>query len=278
MSEKKSIALLFAITLAWGISGSLMKIGVSELSPFSVITWRFGIAFAAMLLISGKRFFSASRKAILLSFYMSIAMFLTFASLLFGLQTVSASTAGFLSGIAVIFIPFMEWLVLKKRLTLRVCIAMVIVFIGIALMSLKEGFSISTGAILCLGCSFFNAVYILVTGICSKIEEPLTLGIWQLFWMTLWGGGAAAVQGTFAVPGTAVCWICMIVLALLCSAFGYVMQPVAQVNTDPSKAGFIMSLEPVFAIAFAYVILGELFSVKEAIGAALVFLSIVIVC
>lgn len=278
MTERKSIILLFAITLAWAISGSLMKIGVAELSPFSVITWRFGIAFAVMVILFRKRFFGAGKRVIILSLYMGIAMFLTFASLLFGLRTVSASTAGFLSGIAVIFIPFMEWIVLKKKLTGRVCLAMVIVFCGIALMSLNEGFHMSMGALLCLGCSFFNAVYILVTGICSKLEDPLTLGVWQLFWMTLFGGIGAVAEGSFAVPSTAICWVCMIILALLCSAFGYVMQPVAQVHTDASKAGFIMSLEPVFAIVFAYFILGELFTLREAIGAALVFLSIVIVC
>lgn len=52
------------------------------------------------------------------------------------------------------------------------------------------------------------------------------------------------------------------------------MQAVAQEYTTPERAGFIFSLEPVFAAIFAYLFLGENMGMGELTGAALILLGV----
>ena len=69
----------------------------------------------------------------------------------------------------------------------------------------------------------------------------------------------------------------MLGLALVCSAFGFVMQPVAQRCTTPEHTGLLFALEPVFSALFAFVFLHELLSAKGWLGAALVLFSVLLV-
>lgn len=65
MNEKKAIYLLISVALVWGASCTLMKVGVSDLSPWSIIFWRFGIAFLLMAAIFRKQVFEVTGKMLI---------------------------------------------------------------------------------------------------------------------------------------------------------------------------------------------------------------------
>ena len=46
-------------------------------------------------------------------------------------------------------------------------------------------------------------------------------------------------------------------LALLCTAYGFILRPVAQKYTTPEHVGFLFSLEPVFSAIFGFLFLRE---------------------
>jgi drug/metabolite transporter (DMT)-like permease len=58
-------------------------------------------------------------------------------------------------------------------------------------------------------------------------------------------------------------------LALICSAFGLIMQPMDQKFTTAEHTGLLLSLEPVFSALFAYLFAGEVFTLQQLFGAAL---------
>jgi drug/metabolite transporter (DMT)-like permease len=60
----------------------------------------------------------------------------------------------------------------------------------------------------------------------------------------------------------------------MCSAFGFIVQTVTQKHTPPTHTGIIVSMEPVFAVIFAYIFEGETLSSRGFVGAALVLLSV----
>ncbi|MDO5346783.1 MAG: DMT family transporter [Lachnospiraceae bacterium] len=277
MTERNANLLLVSVALVWGASGTLMKIGIGDITPFSLIALRFGIAFFIMMILFWKKVYLIGKRAAGYSFLMGSAMFFTFAFLMYGLKTTPASTAGFLTGTAVVMVPLLELMLFRKFPAGKVWIAMIIVLAGISLLSLNEELSIGTGEIFCIIASLFNAIYIIMTGHFSKKEDPLQLGIWQLFSASLWGAVCAATTSGIGLPKTQIGWITVLSLALLCSAYGYVIQPLAQKYTTPEKTGFILASEPVFSLAFASLILGESFTEKEALGAALIFVSILVV-
>lgn len=277
MNERKAIWILISVALVRGASNTLMKLGVGELTPLSLVSLRFGIAFLVMLVIFRAKVFQIDRNGIVQSLWMGALLVLTFGFLMYGLKTTEASTASFLTGISVVVVPILNLLLFRDRPKKQVWAAMVVAVLGIALLSLKDGLSIQPGAILCILGAMFNAIYIVTTSRFSAHSDPLLLGIWQLFWAGIIAGIGTLFFGGFTMPSSPMGWTVVLGLALLCSAYGYVLQPVAQKYTDANKAGFILASEPAFSLVFAFAILHELFSFKEGVGALLVFLSILIV-
>lgn len=54
------------------------------------------------------------------------------------------------------------------------------------------------------------------------------------------------------------------------------VQPLAQRVLDPETISLIFSLEPLFAALFAFLVLGEVLTGREAVGAAIIFMSVVV--
>ena len=56
----------------------------------------------------------------------------------------------------------------------------------------------------------------------------------------------------------------------------YTLQVVGQKYTDPAIASMILCLESVFALIAGMIILGEMMSIREILGCAIMFAAIVI--
>lgn len=85
----------------------------------------------------------------------------------------------------------------------------------------------------------------------------------------------SALFETPALPSTLPGWTAILALGILCSACGFILQPIAQKYTSPTRTGLIFSLEPVFAAMFGYWFAAEKLSMQGYAGAALVLLGIV---
>ena len=64
-------------------------------------------------------------------------------------------------------------------------------------------------------------------------------------------------------------------LGLICSAYGFVVQPIAQRYTTAENIGLIFSLEPVFSALLSYLFLHEILALRGYIGAAMIFGAVV---
>jgi len=64
---------------------------------------------------------------------------------------------------------------------------------------------------------------------------------------------------------------------IVSSGIAFTLQIVAQRHTPPAEAALIMSLESVFSALAGAVVLGEMLSLRAAIGAALIMLGVVLV-
>ena len=60
------------------------------------------------------------------------------------------------------------------------------------------------------------------------------------------------------------------------TALGFTCQVYGQKYTDPTTASLIMSLESVFALLFGILFLSERLSVREFVGAAIMFTAIIL--
>lgn len=269
-------ALLAVIACAWGSSYLLMKVGTGAVPPFSLIALRFGIAFVVVAAIFSRRLAKTRVSTLARAAVLGALMFALFGFLMTGIGQTSASNAGFLTSLAVVFVPVINAVVRRRAPGARMTAGVAVTLLGIALLSLHGSLTLSPGDALCVMGSIFYALFIVATDRLSTKEDPLLLGVWQLGFAALFGLVATNLFEAPALPADPVHWGAVLGLALVCSAFGFVAQPVAQRATTAEHAALLFALEPVSSAVLAFVFLGETLDARGMLGAALVIAGVLV--
>lgn len=81
---------------------------------------------------------------------------------------------------------------------------------------------------------------------------------------------------TPTLPETPTQWGAIIGLGLICSAYGFVVQPIAQKYAAPERIGLIFSLEPVFSAFLSFIFLHEILEIQGYVGAILIFTAVIL--
>lgn len=276
MTRQRANLLLILITIGWGTSYVFMKVGMEQLGPFAITFWRFIIAFLVVGALFYRRLRHVNKKTLGYSAISGMILCGVFTTIVYGMETTDISTAGFLVSTTVILVPILQALFTRTWPLRNVVIGMVIVAAGLALLTMKDSLSLSIGAWLCLATAFFNALYIVVTKKFVQEVETLQLGVYQLLFTAVYAGiGMLIVEG-FVMPQAQGQWLAILGLAVICSAFGFVMQPIAQKYTTAESAGFIFSLEPIFAALFAFLFYGEFIALQGYVGAVLILVGVLV--
>ncbi len=277
MKQSRADLLIFTVTLCWGSSYLFMKMGMDSLSPYNLIALRFGLAFILTALIFFRQLRHLDWRTTGYGALLGLCLFGVFAFIMFGLQTTSTSNAGFLVSLTVIFVPILYWLLFRRALAGKQIVGVLLAVIGIGLLTLNGQLAIHPGDALCILAALCYAGYILITGAAARLtRSTLNLGIMQLGFAGLYGLIFSLIFEAPTLPHTGDGWLAVLALSVVCSAFGFVVQPIAQKYTTPTRTGLIFSLEPVFAALFAYWFEHEMLSVKGYIGAGLVLAGVVV--
>jgi drug/metabolite transporter (DMT)-like permease len=274
MTQTRANWILATVSMGWGLSYILMKLCVDTIPALSIVALRFGIAFFAMMLIFRKKVFHVDAKTLKYSSIVGLLLWGIFITLMYGIKHTTASTAGFLTSTTVILVPILQVIITRRLPSKRISLGILIVSLGLALLTIEEDFSLASGSLFCLAAAFLYAVHIIVTNHFAREVDTLQLGIYQLGFATLF-----AAIGTFCfespvLPQEVIHWIAILGLAFICSAYGFVMQPIAQKYTTPESTGFLFSLEPVFSAIFAFAFLQENMGLQGYTGAIIILLGV----
>ena len=280
--QMRADLLLLLVTLCWGVSYLLMDYSLTDLDPFTLNAFRFLGAFLIAVLFSWKKLAGVSRTTLKYSLLLGMALLVVYIGATFGVKYTTLSNSGFLCALTVIFTPLIGWLFFRRRPDRKLSVVVLICFIGIALLTLGDDFSINTanlkGDLLCVMCALAYAVDLLFTekAVNKEDVDPYQLGVFQL-------GVTGALNlllsfffETPHFPQTAQIWGAVLFLSVFCTGVAFVLQPVAQQYTTASHVGVIFALEPVFAAIVAFFFAGEVLSARAYFGAFLMLASIFI--
>lgn len=157
MNRKRAELLMTSVSLAWGSSYLLMKIGLEGISPFNLIAMRFGIAFIGMSLIFLPQFRQITTNMLKKGLLLGGLLFLIFTAMVFGVNHTEASTAGFLASTTVVIVPILESIIKKRLPEKSVALSILPVITGLYLLTMKDSFFLDRGAIYCMLAAFFYA-------------------------------------------------------------------------------------------------------------------------
>ncbi|MDY3238823.1 MAG: DMT family transporter [Anaerovoracaceae bacterium] len=280
--QLKADLMLVLVTLCWGISYYLMDLALTDMDPFTLNAHRFLGAFAVAGLLSYKKVKDVNRITLKYSLLVGAALVFVYIGATFGVKYTTLSNSGFLCALTVVFTPLIAWVFLRQKLDRKMTLSVVMCFIGIALLTLKDDFSINLGNLkgdlLCIICAVAYAIDLLLTekAVSHKEVDAYQLGVFQLGVTGLCNLILAIIVETPHFPTTGNVWGAVIFLSIFCTGVAFVVQPVAQQYTSASHVGVIFALEPVFAGIVAFALAGEVLSPKSYFGAVLMIASIFI--
>lgn len=272
--------MLILVTLCWGISYYLMDVALSDMDPFTLNAHRFLGAFAVAALLSWKKLQNVNKTTLKYSVLVGVALVFVYIGATFGVKYTTLSNSGFLCALTVIFTPIIGFIFLRQRLSRKMLIAVLMCFVGIALLTLKDDFSINManlkGDLLCTMCGVAYAIDLLLTekAVAHEEVDAFQLGVFQLGVTGVCNLILAFLVETPHFPTEPSIWGAVAFLSIFCTGVAFIVQPIAQQYTSASHTGVIFALEPVFAGIVAFVLVGEVLTAKAYLGAVLMVASI----
>lgn len=288
----KSTVMFVLTAFIWGIAFVAQSVGMDYIGPFTFSCLRSLLGGAFLLpciwfldrwkvkngeASEEKKPMSPSEKKVLLTGGVCCGMALCVASNLqqFGVKYTTVGKAGFITALYIVLVPIFG-IFLKKQVGIKVWVSVVISVAGLYLLCITEKFSIGKGDFLMLLCAVVFAIHIMVIDYFSPKVDGVRLSCIQFF---VTGVISAVPMFLFEKPAVSAIVAAaapLLYAGVMSSGVGYTLQIVAQKDADPTLASLILSLESVFSVLAGWVVLGQILSLKEAAGCALMFAAIIL--
>lgn len=281
-TERWGLLALLTVTVVWGTTFPAMKLLSDELNALEIIWLRFAIASAVLLpLWRGMRAVEW-RWGLLLG----VLNFAAFWLQIEGLMHTSSNRNAFVTGLNVLIVPLIAWLLLRRRMGWQVWAACALGVLGMCLMFFEDA-PWNWGDTLTLMCAVVYAIYILTMEAAGLRNRHAPLRATRM---------AAAMAGSMlacttlallfqpdgltqlyahatALPASSM--LSMVYLGVIASAMVVILQAWGQQRVDAMRSAITYGLEPVFASLTAWVLIGEQMGPVALLGAALIVVALV---
>lgn len=281
------VAALVAVTAVWGATFVTVKEAVEEIPPFEFLAIRFALAWVALALVfpgrlkrllaawSARGAGSVGRAGLVAG----IALTAGYATQTLGLQRTSATNAGFITGLFVVFTPVAAAVWLGKGPGVIASTGAAIATTGLLLLTSgadRDSLLMGTGDLLVVITAISFAVHIVVLGRYAPEKDARDLVLIQMAVAAVIFGACFAVFEKPVAPASRSVWFALSLTALLASAAGFLIQTWAQRLLSPTQTAVTLTMEPVFAGLFGFLLLDERLTASGWIGAALILSAIVL--
>lgn len=276
-------SLLLLLTAAlWGFAFVAQRKGMESLDAFSFNALRFALG-ALFVRFALFRSFRKRSGIILLP---GIVLFVAASLQQIGIIFTTAGSAGFITGLYVLFVPLIG-LWRGQKLHRKIVLAILTALIGLFLINQFGDLQITLGNLLVLVSALFFAWHVQIVDRYSKLYPTGLLAFDQFAICALLSGFAAVIWQSATQPGMGISMdlISGISKAIWPILYGgiisvgiaYTLQIKAQQKAEPTPAAVIMCLEGVFAMFGGYLMLSEELSIRKLVGAALLLLATILV-
>ncbi len=276
-----SAGLLLAATI-WGFSFVIVKDSLDYIGAMYMIAYRYTIAALAMSVLFFKKWRLLNRDYLLHGAVTGSFLFLAYVSQTIGCDYTTAGKNAFLTTVYVIFIPFITWILTRRRPRFYVFIAALMSITGIGFLALgaDDKGGINIGDILTIICGIFFALHIIFTERFNRNGgDPLFLTLLQFVFTAIFGWIFAPVfEGSFPMAAAFTGRVVgsMLYLGLLSTMVGFSLQNIGLTYVQSSLASLFLSFESVFGILFSTLILHETFTLKMFFGCVLIFMAVIL--
>lgn len=275
-------ALLFA-TVIWGSAFIAQSVGMDHIGPMTFQAARCGLG--ALFLLPVIYIFDTDKKSYFKEWtdpklwktgiYCGSALFVAAGLQQVGLVYTTAGKAGFITAMYIVLVPILG-LFLKKKPPVTAWISVLAAAIGLYLLSCAGAAEINIGDILMVGSALGFAIQITLIDILAAELDGLRLNCIQAFVCSLLSALVMFLTESPTISAIMNCAVPIGYAGILSMGVAYSLQIIGQKHLQPTPAALIMSLESVFAVLFAWLLLHERMSTAELCGCVMVFFAVIL--
>ncbi|NUU37301.1 DMT family transporter [Pseudomonas sp. C2B4] len=280
---------LASVTMIWGgtfVAGRFLADGVSPLFAASL---RFLLASAALLLFLLLSRIPLARpnrrqwlQLALLGFF---GIFFYNLCFFYGLHYINASRASLIVALNPAVIGLAAWLLFKERLSPAKVIGIVICIAGASLVIVSRNPQLLAdnpdawvGDLLILGCVLGWGIYSLCSRELTQSLGPVQTVTWSILLGTLMLWLTCAIRGEVRVDALTSLgpsqWLSLMYLGVLGSALAYIGYYDGIRKIGATRSGVFIALNPLTAVIFGALLLGEQLTLAMYVGGGLILAGI----
>ena len=285
-SKLSRYSLIMVAIIFWGTSFIATKTLLDELTPETIISLRLilGSMLLTILAFLTKNKFTVKLKSHVYIFVLALIAVFHLWIQVTGLKFTTASNTGWIIGTAPIFMAILAAIFFKEKIKLLQAGGIVIAMFGVLLLIGKGDFkNISLienkGDLMVLASAFTWGVYSMVNKKISLSYSPLMTILYLFLMMAIiiipFNINENSVHSVIHL--SAVGWISILFLGLLCSGVAYVIWAQALRDLESAKVGAFLYFEPIVTVAAAWFFLNEAITVLMIVSGIIITIGVLLV-
>ncbi len=282
-AERRATLWLLAMCAVWGSSCFSMQLGVKGLvgavgpaaAPASLLFLRFLAAAVLFPLVLPRGLRELTARAAAAGLLLAVPFYAGFLLQVTGLVSTSSTVSAFLTNLTVVLTPVLGRLCFRERLTRANLAGAAIALAGVFVLTDPLGGRFGRGEVLTVLAAVAFTFQIQYTNTVTRRHPPESVTFVMFVAATVCSG--AIVFGLGVGPGDLgralaaphVAWT-VLYNATACSIVAITIMNRFQREIPPTRAAVLYTLEPVFAAAFAALLVGEEMTFRKLAGGAVI--------
>lgn len=268
------LALLTA-AIIWGSSFIVMKSAVDGVPTFLLLAIRFTVGSALLAAIFCRRLKRITRGTLRRGSLVGVLLFCAYTVQTWGLRETTPGKNAFLTAVYCVLVPFVNWVVLRRRPGKWHWIAAVGCLAGIGLVSLDASLTMGRGDALTLVGGVFYALHLVAVSRFGEEEDPVLLTLIQFAAAAVCCWIGTLLTETMPAVWQPGAWLELAYLAVFATTAALLLQNVGQSVTPAAPAAILLSLESVFGVLFSVLLGAETVTLRLGLGFGLIFLAVI---
>ncbi len=270
--------ILLLVAISWGVTFALVQDAIEEMPVYTFLFWRFGFAFLLMAVVAWRHWHKLNAPTLYASILLGLLNFSAFAFQTYGLTWTLSSAVAFITGLNVIFIPFLALILFRRSVSRYAVLGAAIAVVGLWLLTGQSRLGMGVGEFYTLVCAVLFSLHILFTDRFVQRYDVILLVTIQFGVIAL-----ASLMTGILVDGSIVpssynksFLIALVATVLFATVFAFWAQTSMQRFTTPAKTALIFTMEPLSAALFGYLYAGEILSSVQMLGGGLMIAGVLV--
>jgi drug/metabolite transporter (DMT)-like permease len=276
-SENRVLPLLalVGVTAVWGVTFVQVQDALELYPLFAFLAVRFAISTLALAPFAWAPLRALPREGVLAGVGVGTLLALAYGFQTAGLELTTVSSTGFITGLYVVFTPFIALALFGTRVPKAVWAGVACAVVGLLLLNGAPGGS-ALGNALVLACALASALQIAAMERYAPRYDARALTFLQMSTAFVGFAVIAVILGQVELPRGWTVWGALVVTGVFAGALGYLVATWVQARTTAARAAVVFTLEAPFAALAGVLLADEVLGWAGWLGCAVMMTGILL--